>query len=257
MKILVTGYKGFIGQNMVKALEKEHEVVGYEWGQSFPDVREMDWVIHLGAISSTVDQRIHYILRQNLESSIYLYEDCIKYGVNFQFASSASVYGLKSSFEESAPLKPQNHYARSKAMFERYIELRKAPIITQAFRYFNVYGPHEDHKGGQASPHTQFTKQAKESGLIKLFEGSENYKRDFINVAQVVDYHQRFFSVEESDVWNMGTGVAKSFYDVAKEIADEHGADIKYIKMPAILKDNYQEFTQANMRKTWKTLSTL
>ena len=255
MKVLVTGSKGFIGQNMIKELKKDHEVVGVDWLDQFPDVQGFDWVVHLGAISSTTDQRIHYIVRQNLEFSIYLYEECIRHGVNFQFASSASVYGLVSDFKETSTLNPQNHYARSKAMFERYVELRDAPIITQMFRYFNVYGPHEDHKGGQASPHTQFTKQAKEFGLIKIFEKSEEYKRDFVNVAQIVDYHKRFFEVEESGVWNMGTGSAKSFYDVAKEIASKHEAGIEYIKMPEILKDNYQKFTQADMYKTHKTLS--
>jgi ADP-L-glycero-D-manno-heptose 6-epimerase len=142
-------------------------------------------------------------------------------------------------------------------MFEKYVELRKAPIITQTFRYFNVYGPHEDHKGGQASPHTQFTKQAKESGVINLFEGSEGYKRDFIHVDQVVGHHKKFLDVKESGVWNIGTGVAKSFYDVAKEIADEHGATISYIQMPEVLKGNYQKFTQAIMTKTRSTLSSL
>ena len=255
MKVLVTGASGFIGQNMVSGLREEHEVILHEWGQLIPSLEDVDWVIHLGAISSTVEQDVSKVYNQNLYFSIKLYEECIKNNVNFQFASSASVYGLKSSFEESAPLDPQNHYARSKAMFEKYIELRKALIITQTFRYFNVYGPHEDHKGGQASPHTQFTKQAKETGLIKLFEGSENYKRDFINVAQIVDYHKRFFSVEESGVWNMGTGVAKSFYDVAKEIADKYNAKIEYIQMPNVLKNNYQEFTQANTVKLCNTLA--
>jgi len=255
MKILVTGASGFIGQNMVNGLREEHEVIPHEWGQTISKIKEVDWVVHLGAISSTVEQNVAKIYRQNLDFSINLYEECIKNKVNFQFASSASVYGLKSSFEESAPINPQNHYSRSKAMFEKYIELRKAPIITQTFRYFNVYGPHEDHKGGQASPHTQFTKQAKESGVIKLFEGSEGYRRDFIHVDQVVDYHKRFFNVKESGVWNIGTGVAKSFYDVAKEIADDHGAEIDYIKMPAVLEGNYQKFTQAIMTKTRKTLS--
>ncbi len=254
MKILVTGASGFIGQNMVNELREEHEVIPHEWGQTISKVPEVDWVVHLGAISSTVEQNIEKIYKQNLDFSINLYETCIKNNVNFQFASSASVYGLKSSFEESTSLDPQNHYARSKAMFEKYIEIRKAPIITQTFRYFNVYGPHEDHKGGQASPHTQFTKQAKETGLIKLFEGSENYKRDFINVSQVVEYHKLFFSIKESGVWNMGTGVAQSFYDVAKEIADRHKASIQYIEMPVILRDNYQEFTQANTDKLRKTL---
>lgn len=255
MKILVTGASGFIGQNMVNGLREEHEVIPHEWGQTISKVPEVDWVVHLGAISSTVEQNIEKIYKQNLDFSINLYETCIKNNVNFQFASSASVYGLKSSFEESSPLDPQNHYARSKAMFEKYIELRKAPIITQTFRYFNVYGPHEDHKGGQASPHTQFTKQAKETGLIKLFEGSKNYKRDFINVAQIVDYHKRFFSVEESGVWNMGTGIAKSFYDVAKEIADKYNANLEYIEIPQVLKNNYQKFTQANTVKLCNTLA--
>ena len=254
MKILVTGASGFIGQNMVNGLREEHEVIPHEWGQTISDVVGVDWVIHLGAISSTVEQNISKIYRQNLDFSIKLYEECIKHNVNFQFASSASVYGLKSSFEESAPLNPQNHYARSKAMFEKYIELRKAPIITQTFRYFNVYGPHEDHKGGQASPHTQFTKQAKESGVIKIFEGSENYKRDFIYVAQIVEYHKGFLDVDQSGVWNMGTGKAKSFYDVAKEVADKHNATIEYIKMPEILKGNYQEFTKADTTKLRQTL---
>jgi ADP-L-glycero-D-manno-heptose 6-epimerase len=256
MKILVTGASGFIGQNMVSGLKEEHEVTPHEWGQTISKVNEVDWVVHLGAISSTVEQNVAKIYRQNLDFSINLYEECIKNNVNFQFASSASVYGLKSSFEESAPLNPQNHYARSKAMFEKYIELRKAPIITQTFRYFNVYGPHEDHKGGQASPHTQFTKQAKEDGLIKLFEGSEKYKRDFIDVSQIVDYHKRFLSIEKSGTWNMGTGIAKSFYEVAQEIASKHKAGIEYIKMPEILKGNYQEFTKANTEKLKKTLST-
>ena len=138
MKILVTGSNGFIGKNMVNALREEHDVYKAEWGMSFPSVEGLDWVMHLGAISSTVEQNVGKIYRQNLDYTIKLYEDCIKHGVKFQFASSASVYGLVSEFMESSPLNPQNHYARSKAMFERYVELRGAPVTTQIFRYFNV-----------------------------------------------------------------------------------------------------------------------
>ena len=134
MKILVTGSNGFIGQNMVNALKEKHKVSTYEWGQQYPLLDELDWVVHLGAISSTTEKDVRLIVRQNLESSIYLYEDCIEKGVNFQFASSASVYGIDpTNFKEDADLNPQTHYARSKALFEYYIKIRQAPIVTKVF----------------------------------------------------------------------------------------------------------------------------
>jgi len=255
MKILVTGHKGFIGQNMVNALKNKHEVSTYEYGNQYPIIDGLDWVVHLGAVSSTTEQDIRKITVQNIESSIYLYEDCIEKGVNFQFASSASVYGLESGFKESCPLNPQNHYARSKALFEKYVEYRKAPIITQIFRYFNVYGNYEDHKKDQASPYTKFKTQAKETGSIKLFKNSEYYYRDFIHVDKIVEYHQKFFDVKESGIWNMGTSREKSFYEVAMDICKETGATIEWVDMPEKLKGNYQDFTKADTTKLWKTLS--
>lgn len=255
MKILVTGSNGFIGQNMVNALEPHHEVVKNEWGMSFPKVKGLDWVIHLGAISSTTETNISKIYRQNVEFSIKLYEECIKHNVKFQFASSASVYGLKSDFKETSPVDPQNHYARSKALFEKYIEFRNADITTQIFRYFNVHGPHEEHKGNQASPFTKFMFQARTTGKIKLFEGSSKYFRDFIHVGKVVMDQQRFFNVDESGIWNFGTGKARSFYDVALEVSDKTGATIEFINFPDNLKGNYQEFTKADTSKLIKTLT--
>ena len=255
MKILVTGSNGFIGQNMVNALSPHHEVVKNEWGMSFPKVEGLDWVIHLGAISSTTETNISRIYRQNVEFSIKLYEECIKHNVKFQFASSASVYGLKSDFKETSPVDPQNHYARSKALFEKYVEFRNADITTQIFRYFNVHGPHEEHKGNQASPFTKFMQQAKETGKIKLFKGSPKYFRDFIHVGKVVMDQQRFFDVEESGIWNFGTGKARSFYDVALEVSDKTGATIEFIDFPENLKGNYQEFTKADTTKLRQTLA--
>jgi len=255
MKILVTGSNGFIGKNLINKLQDEHEIIKNEWGMSFPSIKNLDWVIHLGAISSTTETNISKIYRQNLEFTIKLYEECINNDVKFQFASSASVYGLKSDFKETSPLNPQNHYARSKAMFERYVELRNAPITTHIFRYFNVYGPQEEHKGNQASPFTKFMEQAKTSGKIKIFKGSPKYFRDFIHVDEVVDYHQKFLSIDESGVWNVGTGKARSFYDVALEISDKTGATIEFIDFPENLKGNYQEFTKADTTKLWDTLS--
>lgn len=255
MKILVTGSNGFIGQNMVNALSPHHEVVKNEWGMSFPKIEGLDWVIHLGAISSTTETNISKIYRQNVEFSIKLYEECIKNNVKFQFASSASVYGLKSDFKETSPVDPQNHYARSKALFEKYIEFRNADITTQIFRYFNVHGPHEEHKGNQASPFTKFMEQAKTTGKIKIFKGSPKYLRDFIHVGKVVMDQQRFFDVDESGIWNFGTGNPRSFYDVALEVSDKTGATIEFIDFPDNLKGNYQEFTKADTTKLRQTLA--
>jgi len=255
MKILVTGSNGFIGQNMVNALTPHHEVVKNEWGMSFPKVEGLDWVVHLGAISSTTETNISKIYRQNVEFSIKLYEECIKHNIKFQFASSASVYGLKSDFKETSPVDPQNHYARSKALFEKYVEFRNADITTQIFRYFNVHGPHEEHKGNQASPFTKFMGQAKKTGKIKLFKGSPKYFRDFIHVGKVVMDQQRFFDVDESGIWNFGTGNPRSFYDVALEVSDKTGATIEFIAFPENLKGNYQEFTKADTIKLRQTLA--
>lgn len=255
MKILLTGYKGFIGQNLYKDLRLKHDVTGYEWGDPLPDVAGYDWVIHLGAISSTTETNICKILDQNIIFTIQLIEQCIEYNVNMQFASSASVYGDGLSFREDATARPLNHYARSKYLIEQYIQTRNAPITIQAFRYFNVYGPNEDHKGPQASPYTQFRNQAIKTGKIKVFEGSDGCLRDFIHVSEIIDLHKRFFKVKQSGVWNFGTGTTKSFLDVANEIAEKHNADVETIPFPEHLKEHYQYYTCADLVKLNNTLN--
>jgi ADP-L-glycero-D-manno-heptose 6-epimerase len=253
MKILVTGHKGFIGQNMVKALEADHEVTGYEWGEMFP-VYDYDLVIHLGAISSTTETDVDKIMKQNYDFSVWLLETCNRFGIHFQYASSASVYGFTSNFKEDSPVDPKTPYAWSKYMFERYAQSKKWGIKVQGFRYFNVYGPHEEHKGDQASPYHKFTKQAKSTGLIGVFEGSGNFRRDFVPVEHVIDIHKAFFKVEESGIWNIGTGKAKSFLQVAKEIAEEYNAEYRFINMPDALRNSYQTYTCSDNTKIENTL---
>jgi ADP-L-glycero-D-manno-heptose 6-epimerase len=257
MKILLTGHKGFIGSNMYKNLSKNHKVDTFEWGDEYPSVKKYDWVIHLGAISSTTETNVEKIMKQNYDFSVELYKDCRHYQTNFQFASSASVYGLGDNFKEDAPVDPRTPYAWSKYMFERYVQDHKSKGITQIFRYFNVYGPGEDHKGTQASPYHQFTKQAQETGIIKVFENSEEYKRDFVPVNYLIDYHKMFMETKKSGVFNIGTGVATSFMEVAKEIAYEYSAKIVEIPMPENLKNSYQKYTCANVLKTFKTVNGL
>lgn len=251
MKIYITGYKGFIGQNMVNALKDDHELTLYEWGEEIPDVAGHDLCIHLGAISSTTETDVNKVLEQNYDFSRFLVAMCHHAGVNFQYASSASVYGLGLNFSEKAPPAPMSPYAWSKLLFERYAlnMQREFKIRVQGFRYFNVYGPYEDHKGDQASPYHKFTKQAKETGVIKVFEGSEYFFRDFVPVEKVIDVHKKMWSRTESGVWNIGTGDPKSFLQLAEKIAEEHNAKIEFIPMPEDIKRQYQKYTCADLTK--------
>lgn len=255
MKILLTGYKGFIGSHLLTALEKEgHNVDVYEWGEILPSVMEQDWVIHVGAISATTEKDIEKVLTQNYDFSVQLYNACKFYEVNFQYASSASVYGLNREFNEESPVDPRTPYAWSKYLFERYVKRHPANYsIAQGFRYFNVYGSGEGHKGSQASPFTQFANQYKETGKVKLFTGSGTMLRDFVPVEQVVKTHLDFLKVKESGVWNVGTGTTKSFLDVAKSVAPE--SSFEFVSMPENLINSYQYYTCADMSKTIKTLS--
>lgn len=254
MKILLTGYKGFIGQNLFPKLQKNHKVSLYEWGEKLPDFKGLDWVIHLGANSSTTESNLDLIMQQNLLSSIRIFEKCVDNNVNLQYSSSASVYGKGSNFSEDAPCSPLNYYAVSKYLFEKYVESKDVSIITQGFRYFNVYGPNEEHKGKQASPFTQFKKQATENKQIILWRDSEEFKRDFIHVDRIVDLHLKFLNIPESGVWNFGTGETKSFHEIAWEAFRKYNCRIKYIDMPEHIKPHYQEYTCADLRKLNKTL---
>jgi ADP-L-glycero-D-manno-heptose 6-epimerase len=253
MKILITGHKGFIGSHLLNRLKDKHDVVTYEWGREFPDITMVEWVIHVGGISSTTEKDVDKIFRQNYDFSVKLYNLCKLSGKKFQFASSASVYGLNTEFTEESPVDPRTPYSWSKYMFERYVKNNPSKHTTQIFRYFNVYGSNEEHKGSQASPFTQFKIQHEKLGYVKVFKDSENYKRDFVHVDQIVDYHEKFLDVQESGVWNLGTGTTISFLDVAKLYTN----DIREIEMPENLKCSYQKYTCADMTKTNLTLEKL
>jgi ADP-L-glycero-D-manno-heptose 6-epimerase len=253
MKILLTGHKGFIGSHMLKALQAHgHQVAVYEWGDILPSVMEQDWVIHMGAISATTERNVEKVMTQNYDFTVQLYEACHTFGVNFQYSSSASVYGLVSTFREDAELDPRTPYAWSKYLTERYIQQHPMGARAQIFRYFNVYGPEgEEHKGSQASPYAQFKRQAETTGQIQVFEGSDKFLRDFVPVSRIVDTHLKFLTVKESGIWNVGTGQPRSFMEVAKEF----DVPVTTIPMPEILQDSYQKYTCADMTKTQQTLN--
>jgi ADP-L-glycero-D-manno-heptose 6-epimerase len=269
MKVLVTGHKGFIGQNLCKAVTEEGwELSTFDivdnptFRPKDLDFKDVNCVMHLGAISSTTETDVRKIMDQNLSWSIELYEECRERGIHMQFASSASVYGNNNGqriLSEHDVCYPSSYYAMSKFMFEQYA-LKRSYVASalQTFRYFNVYGPHEEHKGSQASPYAQFTRQAKETGVIKVFKGSNKIYRDFVHVDTVVAAHiQGLKKINEfaGFVCNVGSGNARSFLDVAKDIALLHNAKIQEIQFPEHLRDHYQYYTQANISLLNKLLS--
>jgi ADP-L-glycero-D-manno-heptose 6-epimerase len=254
MRILVTGHKGFIGSNLANHLQSQgHEVEGWDYiPNTIPDPSGYDWVIHEGAISSTTETNVDLIMEQNLEHSLRLLQTCDMMGVNFQYASSASVYGPTTHFTEFGPLQPQSPYAWSKYLFDRFVSqnIGHFQVLVQGFRYFNVYGRNgESHKGNMASPYTKFTKQAQETGVVTLFENSANYKRDFICVEDVCKVHEKMLDVDRSGIWNVGTGTATSFETIGGAIAKKYNAEIEYIPMPENLKGQYQEYTCADTKQ--------
>ena len=172
--ILITGDEGFIGQNLKHYLTyKGHCVKGHSDPEAQPELDHIDTVIHLGAISQTTNWHVDQVLRQNLDFSIELFYQTQKRNIPLQYASSASVYGGLKAFQETGAVAPLNPYAWSKYLFDRFIQSQQLTSPVVGFRYFNVYGPNEIHKGTQASPVTQFSQQALNRGVIQLFEGSE------------------------------------------------------------------------------------
>jgi ADP-L-glycero-D-manno-heptose 6-epimerase len=253
--ILITGHEGFIGKRFYNhCLNSKIPVRGFEWRDTL-NLDDIKTVIHLGGISSTTETNVDKIMTQNYDFSVFLLEECIRRDINFQYSSSASVYGKNSTFMEISPVDPRTPYAWSKYMFERYAQRKKEKITIQGFRYFNVWAETgEERKGNQASPYHKFTQEAKNTGTITLFENSEECKRDFIHVDEIINYHLKFLDVKESGVWNLGTGKPKSFLDVANEVSSKYPCTYKYIAMPENLIGSYQYYTCADMRKTEQTL---
>jgi len=250
-RVLITGAGGFIGGNLSNYLEdRGFHVTRFDiahGNSGYPDIFNQDFVIHLGANSSTTETDLQKILDQNFEFSTHLYKMCEAYEIKFQYASSASVYGSSKSFKETDFCKPMSPYAFSKYMFDCWLLNQEYPY--QGFRYFNVYGLGEDKKGDQASPVSKFIKQAQAGGLIELFEKSERYKRDFVCVDDVCEMHYKLMLSEASGVFNIGTGNPISFKEVAEIIKENSHCQIKEIPMPKKLVGQYQRFTKADISK--------
>lgn len=253
MKILVTGHKGFIGQNLVYYfLGKGHKVDGFDWVPNIiPDVTRYDWIIHLGAISDTTEKDVDKVWEQNFEFTSRLIQVCDQFGVNLQLASTNAVYGPGfDGFREDSKCLPQTPYAWSKYLIDKSIRdvgVENFSNLVQSFRYTNVYGPGEGHKKNQMSMISKWQDQAARNGSIVVFEDSDTFHRDLICVYDVCKIHEAMMEKDVSGVFNCGTGKAVNLEETAQMLAKKMNATVIHEPMPITLRPQYQPYTEADM----------
>jgi ADP-L-glycero-D-manno-heptose 6-epimerase len=290
---IVTGGAGFIGSNVVQALTERgcddvvvvddltdgHKFVNisdlniadYLDKDDFIDrlsadmkfAKDITAILHLGACSETTEWDGRFMMQNNYSYSQKLLHHCLQHKAQFIYASSAAVYGGAKEFVED-PLfeNPLNVYGYSKIQFDRYVRRVAAGTESQVvgLRYFNVYGPREQHKGSMASVAFHFNNQIREEGVANLFSGTDGYKdgeqlRDFVYIDDISNVNLWFLdNPTVSGIFNAGTGRAQSFNDVANAVIKWHGkGKIRYVPFPDHLKGAYQSFTQANLTQLRKS----
>ena len=261
MRVLVTGSNGFIGRNMMSYLghQPEWQVDGWDWNpdkEQWPDVIEYDWVIHLGAIADMTETDVEKVMHQNFDFSCWLFKECQKHGVDFQYASSSSVYGNTKNFSEYAPCSPQTPYAWSKYLFDRWVfQQPHTTAFVQGFRYFNVYGKWMHLRGHRANAIHKWREQARKDGYIEVWETADKIKRDWTWVGDVCKLHLDFINtVKGSGIWNVGSGLSHSFLDIAEEIAEQEGVELRKIPVPEEEKQRMRSVTCADLTHLKETV---
>jgi ADP-L-glycero-D-manno-heptose 6-epimerase len=275
--IVVTGGEGFIGQNLIKKLEKQGNIgvvsldtksnnLGFIYSWLLGNTADIDCIFHLGAITDTTEMDRNKFDEYNVGASIFIFNLCAMYNIPLIYASSAATYGDGSlGFDDEkdiTELMPLNPYGWSKQQFDRYVlEQHQLPPFWVGLKFFNVYGYGEDHKEKMASMVYQMFKRLTKEHFadIKLFRSHRpDYKdgeqlRDFIYVDDVVDICIWMYKNKPmSGIYNVGTGKARTFNDMAKAVYKcVYNSDpfIQYFDVPPKIRDKYQYFTEAKINK--------
>ncbi|MBN1406476.1 MAG: ADP-glyceromanno-heptose 6-epimerase [Calditrichaceae bacterium] len=287
--IVITGAAGFIGSCIVSRLNKEGEsniivVDVLRKNDKWKNLRNLNFydyldrshlldflkshsnieaVIHMGACSATTETDTNYLMENNYRYTLNLAEHCVKNNIRFIYASSAATYGdgkmgYNDDEAELRKLQPMNMYGYSKHAFDLKAQREGWLDEIVGLKFFNVYGPNEYHKDDMASVVFKAFTQIKEHGYVKLFKSHRSdfkdgeQKRDFVYIMDAVDMVLFFLkNKNESGIYNIGTGKARTFKDLVSSTFMAMGLepDIKYIDMPMEIRDRYQYFTEANMDK--------
>ncbi len=269
-----TKFRNLAEADIADYLDKDEFLARVENG-GLPKIQA---VFHQGACSATTEWNGRFMMDVNYRYTKTLLHWCRDRRVPFLYASSASVYGMgQQGFrEDRACEKPLNMYAYSKFLLDQYVRrlgydapapkrrtkapakrsVKSARSQVVGLRYFNVYGPREQHKGGMASTAFHFNNQIEKDGECRLFEGSDGYgpgeqRRDFIHVDDAVAMNLWFWDHPgKSGIYNCGTGRAQPFNDIARAVVAWHGKGrIKYVPFPENLVGRYQSYTEADHAK--------